>query len=96
MNISVADPPKQCCLLPNETIVKDIVRHLMDTKDVLYYKSVYKRLMTHPFWKNVIFSILTTSCGIILRGQRECATKIIIKIINNKNNNNNSFNLIYF
>lgn len=35
MNISVADPPKQCCLLPNETIVKDIVRHLTDTKDVL-------------------------------------------------------------
>ena len=35
MNISVADPPKQCCLLPNETIVKDIVRHLINPKDVL-------------------------------------------------------------
>ena len=28
MNISVAEPPKQCCLYANETIVKDVVRYI--------------------------------------------------------------------
>ena len=68
MNISVADPPKQCCLLPNETIVEDIVivRHSINAKD----SNLFKRPMTHQFWRNVNYSTLTMNCGIILLGKK--------------------------
>ena len=32
MNISAAEPPKQCCLFANETIVKDVVSYFSKPK----------------------------------------------------------------
>ena len=70
MNISVAEPPKQCCLYANETIVKDVVRYLHAMQKFNFVLKKYlKRLTTLQFWTNVIFSTLTTNCGIFLQGK---------------------------